>query len=88
MLEFAEFLTVDPASVKQENVQVLRDEGWSDEDVVDIVHIVGLNNYLNRVADGLGIELQPGQEERAERLSFRDDTSPRSFGTIASIPPR
>lgn len=85
MLEFAEFLTVDPAIVKNENIQVLRDEGWSDEDIVDMVHITSLFNYLVRVADGLGIELPPEREELAEKLSFRDSTAPRSFGDIADM---
>ena len=36
MLEFAEFLTVSPSSVTQTNVDVLRDAGWTDEDMSSI----------------------------------------------------
>ncbi len=55
MLEFAEFLTVSPSSVTREHVQELRNAGWTDEDVIDIVHITAYFNYMVRVADGLGI---------------------------------
>lgn len=59
MLEFAEFLTFTPSSTSQSHVDNLREIGWSDEDIVDIVHITGMFNYLVRVADGLGVELPP-----------------------------
>ena len=62
MLEFAEFLTVSPANVGAENVEALREVGWADEDVVDIVHITALYNYMVRIADGLGVELDPGRD--------------------------
>ena len=89
MLEFAEFLTLYPSNVTQDHVQELRDAGWTDEDVIDIVHITAYFNYMVRIADGLGIELQDGRgwEEVVERLPFKDDTTARSFGTIAAVPP-
>ncbi len=89
MLEYAEFLTLSPSSVTQENVQELRDAGWTDADIVDIAHITALFNYLVRIADGLGIELQTGRgwEGLPEKLPFRDDTTFKSFGTITPVPP-
>ena len=88
MLEYAEFLTLCPSSVTQEHVQVLRDAGWTEADIIDIVHITALFNYMVRIADGLGIELQDGRgwEEPWEKLSFKDDTTAKSFGTITSVP--
>lgn len=88
MLEFAEFLTVDPANVRAEFVDELRQAGWTDEDIVDIVHITALYNYMVRIADGLGVELDTGRgwEPLADRLSFRDKTAPKSFGKIAATP--
>lgn len=85
MLEFAEYLTVTPSSISQEHVNILKDVGWTDEDVVDIVHITGLFNYLVRVADGLGVEL-PANKDRKEMtrpLSFRNDIVLKPFGNIA-----
>ena len=88
MLEFAEHLTVDPANVKREHVQGLRDAGWADEDIIDIVHITALYNYMVRVADGLGVELETGLgwEGLVEKLPFRDDVAPRSFGKVVVGP--
>ena len=88
MLEFAEFLTVDPASVAGEQVQGLRDAGWADEDIIDMVHLTALYAYMVRVADGLGVELDTdrGWEPVVDKLSFRDSTAPRSFGKIAAGP--
>ena len=90
MLEFTEFLTVDPANMKAEFVEGLREVGWTDEDIVDIVHITAYYNYMVRIADGLGVELQVGRgwEALAERLSFRDETAPKTFGKIAAETPR
>ena len=89
MLEFAEFLTVSPYSNTQEHVQVLRDSGWTDEDIIDIVHITAFFNYMVRVADGLGIELQDGRgwEDLEEKLAFKGDTTAKSYGTIAKVLP-
>ena len=88
MLEFAEFLTVSPSSVTQEHVQELRNAGWTDEDVIDIVHITAYFNYMVRVADGLGIELQEerGWEPNAEKLEFKAETAAKVYGNIAAVP--
>ena len=40
-------------------MHLLRQAGWSDDAVVDIVGITGFFNYITRVADGLGVELNP-----------------------------
>ncbi len=88
MLEFAESLTMDPGNTKEEYVEGLRSLGWADEDIVDIVHITCLFNYMDRLADGLGVELQNdrGWEPMLEKLSFKDDSTPKSFGTIVPTP--
>jgi alkylhydroperoxidase family enzyme len=40
-------------------VQRLRDHDWSDEQVVSAAQIIGYFNHLNRLADGLGVDLEP-----------------------------
>jgi uncharacterized peroxidase-related enzyme len=75
MLEFAELLTVQPSNVVEEDVQRLRAVGWSDEDIVDIVHQTALFNYMTRVADGLGIEVEPYMLAAEERDAGAVDTS-------------
>ena len=85
MLEFAEFLTVSPSSVSEQNTQALREVGWSDEDITVIVHITALFNYLVRVADGLGIEIDPTRKATSERLVFKDEVSPKEYHQIAAV---
>jgi alkylhydroperoxidase family enzyme len=45
-------------SVGEADIQALRAVGLSDVAIHDAVQIIGYFNYINRVADGLGIELE------------------------------
>ncbi len=67
MLEFAELLTVQPANVVGDDIERLRQLGWTDEDVVDIVHQTAMFNYMTRIADGLGVELDDMMLQAEER---------------------
>jgi uncharacterized peroxidase-related enzyme len=67
MLEFAQLLTVQPSNVVEADIDNLRDVGWTDEDIVDIVHQTALFNYMTRIADGLGVELDQHLLEAEER---------------------
>ncbi len=58
MLRYARLLTVSPPSVNEESVRRLRDQGFNDSAVLDICQIVSYYNYANRLADGLGVELE------------------------------
>lgn len=40
------------------DVERLRDYGLSDRDIVDANQVVAYFNYVNRIADGLGVELE------------------------------
>ena len=37
----------------------LRAQGLSDEDLVDAVHCIAYFNFINRVLDGLGVDPEP-----------------------------
>lgn len=65
MLEFAEKLTLTPSNMREADVQNLRDVGWTDRDVLDIVHVCAYFNFRVRVVDGLGLEVADWQIERA-----------------------
>ena len=41
------------------DLAVLRAHGFSDEDILDIVHVMAYFNYINRVADSLGVDPEP-----------------------------
>ena len=40
-------------------MELLREAGFEDADVLAICEVVGYYAYANRIADGLGIELEP-----------------------------
>jgi uncharacterized peroxidase-related enzyme len=60
MLDFAVKLTESPRAMTRDDVEGLRAAGFSDRAVHDIVQVTGLFAYYNRLAEGLGIELEPG----------------------------
>ncbi len=57
MLEFAVKLTLEPAVVDREDVEGLREAGFDDEEILSIVLITGLVNFMNRLAQGLGVDV-------------------------------
>ncbi len=56
LVRFAEKLTRNPAVVEEEDVQALRDEGFDDAGISSCVQVVAYFNYINRIAEGLGID--------------------------------
>ena len=65
MLEFAEKLTLTPSNMREQDVQRLREAGWADRDILDIVHVCAYFNFRVRVVDGLGLEVADWQIQRA-----------------------
>jgi uncharacterized peroxidase-related enzyme len=59
MLEYAVKLTVEPWNMTQADVERLRHAGFQDADILDINQITGYYAFVNRLADGLGVELEP-----------------------------
>jgi uncharacterized peroxidase-related enzyme len=55
MLAYCVKLTVASASVRREDVEALRAEGFDDVAITQINLIASFFNYVNRVADGLGV---------------------------------
>ena len=56
LLDYAVKLTKSPAAMTEADVQVLRERGFTDEQIVDAVHCIGYFNFVNRVLDGLGVD--------------------------------
>ena len=56
MLEFVETITRHAYRVTDEQVQELRDAGWSDEQVAETAYDAALFNLFVRLADTFGIE--------------------------------
>ena len=58
ILEYAVKLTREPWNMKQADVEKLREVGFEDVDILDITQITGYFAFVNRLADGLGVELE------------------------------
>jgi uncharacterized peroxidase-related enzyme len=54
MLDFAVKLTEQSSSCSEDDVEALREAGWSDEDIMDIAQVAAMFNFTNRLASGLG----------------------------------
>ena len=55
MLAYVDKLTRDPAKVHREDLDALREHGFDDTAILQINLIASFFNYINRVADGLGV---------------------------------
>ena len=58
MLGYAVKLSLEPWNMEEADVQELRDAGFSNAGILNIVHVTGYYSYVNRLADGLGVELE------------------------------
>jgi hypothetical protein len=52
----------------EEDIWALRAQGFSDAAIHDATQVVGYFNYIDRVADGLGIGLETSVPERENAL--------------------
>ncbi|MBN9330053.1 MAG: alkylhydroperoxidase [Comamonas sp. SCN 67-35] len=59
MLDFATKLTETPAKVQEADRQLLRDAGFSDRDIWDIVTATGFYNMTNRMSTGVSMMPNP-----------------------------
>ena len=66
MLDFASKLTREPAFMQQTDVQGLRDHGLSDEQILSVVLITCVYSFMTRLADGLGVEVDPIRQKSVE----------------------
>lgn len=55
LLEYAEKVTKTPTELCEADIERLRRHGWSDEAIHDSVQVIAYFNYINRVADALGV---------------------------------
>jgi len=58
LLDYATKLTNDPAKVCDADVQVLRQHGLDDRAIHDACSIVSYFAFANRIASGLGVQLE------------------------------
>lgn len=59
LCKFAELVTRTPAAVRPQDLETLRKHKLTDRDILDAVEIISYFNYINRIADALGIDPEP-----------------------------
>jgi len=67
LCRFAVRVTHAPGAVRRRDVENLRKHGLADRDVLDAVEVISYFNYINRIADALGIDLEPEMPRRGDR---------------------
>lgn len=57
LCELAHRLSATPTRMTEDDWKPLRSMGFDDQACLELAHTVGLFNYLTRLADGLGLQL-------------------------------
>ncbi len=73
LCKFAEYVTRTPAAVRPQDLDTLRKHGLTDRDILDAVEVISYFNYINRVADALGIDPEPEMREALGRWKRSDE---------------
>ena len=58
IVDYALKLTESPGSIDEEDINTLRSHGLDDQAIHDLAAIVAYFAFVNRIADGLGVELE------------------------------
>jgi uncharacterized peroxidase-related enzyme len=61
LLEYCDLAARDACRLKESHVQSLRDQGFTDEEILEATVVVGYFGFLTRVLDALGVEVEPVQ---------------------------
>jgi len=72
MLRFTARLTLAPRSMRKEHTGQLRDAGFDETGIHDIVGVTSNFAFMNRLADGLGVTLTEPRYEFARELFGED----------------
>jgi alkylhydroperoxidase family enzyme len=66
LCEVAEKLSATPTRMVEDDWAPLRGLGFDDRACLEVAHIVGVFNHLTRLADGFGLQLDPGTRAAGE----------------------
>ncbi len=58
MLDYAVKVTHSPGTVCRDDVEALKSVGLTDGEILDVCQVTAYYNYVNRMASGLGVELE------------------------------
>jgi alkylhydroperoxidase family enzyme len=62
----AEKLSATPTRMTEADWQPLRNLGFDDQTCLEVGHVVGVFNYLTRLADGFGLQLDAATRAASE----------------------
>ncbi len=65
LCDYAVKLTVLPADVGANDAEGLRAHGLDDVTIHDAIQVIAYFNYINRIAEGVGTDNEPGWEPRS-----------------------
>ena len=97
MLDFSEKLTLTPTAMAEQDIVDLRAHGFTDQDILSIVLAAAYRNYIVRVADALGVELNStvdyapelirafGVDDRQARTTLYADRLTRTAPSIEAV---
>jgi len=68
LCQWAEKLTKSPDKMTQADVDLLKEKGFSQSSISDAAQVISYFNYINRIADGLGVDLEPEMEKVKKNL--------------------
>ena len=86
IVRFVEKMTLNPSQMTDHDVQSLRDAGFSDENILEICAIAAMFNYVARIADALGIELEEHYHDWSKFLGFSPGPTVRVENARAGDP--
>lgn len=64
LAEYAEKLTLAPRALVEQDLAPLRAAGLSDAAIHDAIQVIAYFNYINRIADGVHVELEDDMPPR------------------------
>ena len=66
MLDFALKLTQKPSTVTKSDVEKLKEAGLEDQQILSVVLLTCLYNFMDRLANGLGVDVPPEYQKLVE----------------------
>lgn len=69
LLDYVERLTLSPASIGAADIDHLRASGLDDRAITDAVQVCSFFNYINRIAEGLGVDHESWLDETGRPLA-------------------
>ena len=80
MLDYALKLTRRPGGMQETDLAPLREAGFDDRAILDIAQVTAYFNYVNRLADGLGVELEDYWMDREPTMTYEEFEAKRRQG--------